>query len=176
MTGTGAARALVALGELEQPQLAKARKTGSRRDEVIENLAVDGLRRAGKAPGRTHVAFARGRISAGMVVGKHDARASVDGRIADNRPEREVHARFVSIVMGEMQTLQLVIHVSDPQPLTRRIGLGDTAREESAGRGQAVELERKFGTLISHESEARAVQPRQRLELRRIRSGIYPFW
>lgn len=174
--GTGAARALVALGELEQPQLAKAGETGSRKNQVIEDLAVDGLGRAGKAPGRTHVAFARGWISAGMVVGKHDARASVDGRIADDRAQREVHARFVSIVMSEMQTLQLLIHMSDPQPLTGRIGLGDTAREERAGGGEAVELERKFGTLISHEAEARAVRLRQRLELRRIRRGIHPFW
>jgi hypothetical protein len=117
---------------------------------MIEDPAVDGLGRAGQAAGRAHVAFARGGVTARVIVGKHDSGASVDGGIADDRTQREIHPGFVAVVMAEVQAIQLVIDMGDPQTLTPGIRFGDAAGKECPGCGEALELERKFGTLISH--------------------------
>jgi hypothetical protein len=74
----------------------------------------------------------------------------VDGRIADDRTQREIHPGFVAVVMAEVQAVQLVIDMGDPQTLTPGIRFGDPAGKECPGCGEALELERKFGTLISH--------------------------
>ena len=117
---------------------------------MIEHSAVDGLGRAGQAAGRAHVAFAGGGVTARVIVGKHDAGTSVDGGIADDRTQREIHPGFVAVMMAEVQAIQLVVDMRDPQTLTPGIGLCDAAGKECPGCSEALELERKFGTLISH--------------------------
>lgn len=92
-----------------------------------------------------------------MIVGKHDAGASVDGRIADDRTQREIHPGFVAVVMAEVQAVQLVIDMSDPETLTCGIRFGNAAGKECPGCGEALELERKFGTLISHEPRLKKI-------------------
>ena len=43
-----------------------------------------------------------------------------------------------------------VVDMGDPQAFPRRVGVGEAAGEKSLGRGEAVELQREFGTLIPH--------------------------
>ena len=117
---------------------------------MVEDSAVECFGSAGEAPGRAHIAFARRRIAAGMIVSKNYPGAPENGRVADNRAEREVHPRFVAVVMGEVKTVQLAIDVGDPQALKPGIGLGYAAGKECPGCEEAPEVERKFGTLISH--------------------------
>ena len=85
-----------------------------------------------------------------MIVGKHDAGAPVDGGIADDRPQREIDPAFVAVMVTEVQAVQLVVDMRDPQTLTSGVRFGDAAGKECPGCGEALELERKFGTLISH--------------------------
>ena len=126
---------------------------------MIEDPAIDGLGGGGQAPRGALVALARRRIAARMIVGEQDSRASVYRRVDDDRAERKVGAAFVSIVMGKVQAIQLGVDMRDPQPLAPRIGLRDAPRKECAGCGDAVELERKFGTLISHEPRLKEFAP-----------------
>ena len=43
----------------------------------------------------------------------------------------------------------LLVDMRDPQAVARRVAVGDAAAK-IAGRGEAVELQRQFGTLIAH--------------------------
>ena len=117
---------------------------------MIEDAAIDGLCRACEAAGRTHIAVAGCRVAARMVVSEHDAAASVQNGILHDRPQRKIHARFVAVVMAEVQAIEPVADMRDPQALQPRIGLGDAAGKECSGCGKVLQLERKFGTLISH--------------------------
>ena len=117
---------------------------------MVEDPAVDCLGRMGKAARRPHVAVAWSRISAGMIVSQQDARAPMHGRVDHDRAKREIRPVLVPVVVREVKAVQVVVDMGDPQPLTARIALRHAARKECAGGGEAVELERKFGTLISH--------------------------
>ena len=118
--------------------------------QMIEDLAVHRLGSAGEAAGGAAVAFARPRIAAGMIVGEKNPDCSVVCGVRDDRPEREIGPELVPHVIGEVKTVQRFVEVSDPQPLDIRVGLGKAAGEEFASGGESVELERVFGTLISH--------------------------
>lgn len=124
---------------------------------MVEDPAVDCLGRMGKAARRPHVAVAWSRISAGMIVSQQDARAPVHRRVDHDRAEREIRSALVPIVVREMKAIQVVVDMGDPEPLTARIALRHAARKECAGGGEAVKLERKFGTLISHEPRLKKI-------------------
>ena len=64
--------------------------------------------------------------------------------------QREVGAGLVARIARQMQAARVVIDMRDPQALARRIAVGETAGEKFAGGGEAVEFQRKFGTLIPH--------------------------
>jgi hypothetical protein len=49
-----------------------------------------------------------------------------------------------------MEAACLVVDMSDPQRFAARVFLRETPGEELTGRREAVELQRKFGTLVSH--------------------------
>jgi len=49
-----------------------------------------------------------------------------------------------------MNATGFVIDVRYPKALTRWIGIGHAASKEGPSCGQAVELQRVFGTLIAH--------------------------
>ena len=117
---------------------------------MIEDAAIDGLCRAGEAAGGTHVAFTRCRVAARMVVSEHDAAASVQSDILHDRPQWKIHACVVAVVTAEVQAIEPVVDMRDPQALHPRVGLGYAAGKECPGRGKVLQLERKFGTLISH--------------------------
>jgi hypothetical protein len=57
---------------------------------------------------------------------------------------------LVAFVAGQVKAIQLLVDVRHEQALSSRIGLGEAAREEVAGRCKSVELERPFGTLMAH--------------------------
>ena len=49
-----------------------------------------------------------------------------------------------------MQAPGVVVDVSDPQALTGKVAIREASREKLTGGLEAVELQREFGTLISH--------------------------
>jgi hypothetical protein len=49
-----------------------------------------------------------------------------------------------------MEAARIVIDMGDPQVLASEIPVRHASREELAGGGETVELQREFGTLISH--------------------------
>ena len=49
-----------------------------------------------------------------------------------------------------MHAARLIIDMGDPQAFAGGIAVGQAAGKELTGGGQAVELQRKFGTLIPH--------------------------
>lgn len=118
--------------------------------QVIEDLAVHRLGSAGEAAGGAAVAVARPGIAAGMIVGEQDSDGAVVCGVRNDRPEREIGPELVPHVIGEVNAVERFIEVRDPQPLDLRVGLGKAAGEEFASGGESVELERVFGTLISH--------------------------
>jgi hypothetical protein len=85
-----------------------------------------------------------------MVVGEHNPRAPVLGRVGNDLAQREAGAGQVAVVAGEMEAPRLLVDMSDPQTLAARVGVFETAGEEGLGRGETVELQREFGTLIPH--------------------------
>ena len=121
--------------------------------QMIDDPAVQRLGSAGEAAGGATVALARPGIAARMIVSEQDSGGAVVCRVGDDRPEREVGPIFVADMIGEVKTIMRFIEVGDPQPLDIRVGLRQAAGEEFAGGGESVELEREFGTLISHGAE-----------------------
>jgi hypothetical protein len=89
-----------------------------------------------------------------MVVGKEDPGAAELRRVGNDLTDREGGAGLVSDMAAKVQAAQLIVDVGDPQILPRGIGICETAGEEFPRRGEAVELEREFGTLIPHGREA----------------------
>ena len=85
-----------------------------------------------------------------MVVREQDRGAAMSCGIEDDRPQGHADARGVAIVARDVQTSGLGIEVGDPQALLERVLLGKAAGEECASGGFAVELQRRFGTLIPH--------------------------
>ncbi len=108
---------------------------------------------AGQPTSRTAVAVTRRRIAAWMIVSEHDSRASVERRIGNDRTEREVGAAFVAAMSSEVEAVRLVVEMRDPEAFAKRVRVRDAAGEEFSSSSKAVQLKRKFGTLISH-SEA----------------------
>jgi len=104
----------------------------------------------GEAAGRPEVAVARPGVAARMVMREQDSGAAVDGGIGDDRAKREDGAVVVAFVAGQVNAAGFVVDVRHPQTLTRWIRIGHAACEEGTGSGKAVELQRRFGTLIAH--------------------------
>ena len=72
----------------------------------------------------------------------------MNSRVGDDLSDRKSTPELVATVAGQMQAAGLIVDVSDPQALPPRILFGKAAGEELACRREAVELQRKFGTLI----------------------------
>jgi hypothetical protein len=88
-----------------------------------------------------------------MIVSEQDSGGAVVCGVGDDRPEREIGPELVADMIAEVKTVMRFIEVGDPQPLDIRVGLGEAAGEEVASGSESVELEREFGTLISHRPE-----------------------
>jgi len=63
--------------------------------------------------------------------------------------------------------MRLVVDMSDPQVLSPWISFCEASGKKIAGGSEAVELQRKFGTLIPHASLAMAADQSQPGELTR---------
>ena len=57
---------------------------------------------------------------------------------------------LVAGVARQMNAARILIDMGNPQILALGIAIGDAPGEEVAGGPEAVELEGKFGTLITH--------------------------
>ncbi len=93
-----------------------------------------------------------------MVVGEHQAGAAVRGGLADNLPERKFRPGPVAGVARDMEAARPVVEMRDPQAFPARIAVGEATGEIGPRGGEAVELKRKFGTLIAHRRDLRAAQ------------------
>lgn len=139
---------------------------------MIEDGAVERFGGGGKAAGDGLVAVARPRIAAGVVMRQDEAHAAVAHGIGDDRPQRKVRAAFVPRMVGQMDAARFGIEVRDEQMFASGRQIVEASREEGAGGGEAVELERKFGTLMKHGREAMSGAIERPREPHRIRTKI----
>lgn len=135
---------------------------------MIDDRAVERFGGTGKAPCSPAVAVARARVAARMIVGQHDSSAAVKRRVAHDLSYRKIGTRLIARMAGEMDAARLLVEMRDPQafPLLRFI---EAAGEEGLCGGEAVELQREFGTLVTHDDELRA--SREFAERNRVRRG-----
>jgi hypothetical protein len=68
-----------------------------------------------------------------------------------------------------VEASRLIVDMSNPKALARGIGVGQATGKEGLCGGEAVELERKFGTLIPHDFGLRG--KRRTAQLNRVRNG-----
>ena len=128
-------------------------KTGAlavREDQVVEDGAVDRLRDRGQATRRPAIRGAGPGIAARMIVGDDNSGAAVHRRIPNDLADRESSAGFIPPVTREMEAARLVVDMRDPDAFMDGARIGEAAGEELSRRRKPVELQRKFGTLISH--------------------------
>ena len=59
-----------------------------------------------------------------------------------------------------MQASGRLIDMRDPQAFSPRDEVGNAASEKASGGGQAIELQREFGTLITHANTLSEARPR----------------
>ena len=83
-------------------------------------------------------------------MGKHDACASVRGSIGDDPCNWEVVGELIAFMAGKMEAARLLIDMRDPQDVAARVTFCEASGKKLAGGVQAVELQRKFGTLVAH--------------------------
>jgi hypothetical protein len=102
-------------------------------------------------------------------VREDDAGASVRGGVRNDLAHREVGAGLVAVVARQVEASRLIVDMSDPEALARWIGVGEAAGKEGLSGGEAVELERKFGTLIPHMGGLRGKGGSA--QLNRVRNG-----
>lgn len=81
---------------------------------------------------------------------EHDPGAAMRERVGNNDLQRELGATLVARMVRHMDAAGLIVGMRDPQLFNGRIAVGETAGEEGAGRGETIELQRSFGTLIPH--------------------------
>ena len=162
--------------DLKEAQLAKAGAVASAEDQMIDDCAVESLGGAGEAAGRALVAVAWSRVAARVIVGEDDPGAAMKGGVGDDRAKREVGPAFVAGMPGQVNAVGVIVEMGDPKAFAGGIRVGDAAREECAGGDQAVQLQRKFGTLVTH---THCLAERERREDRnRVGFGaeFAPFW
>lgn len=141
--------ALGGLG-LQQSELAEACAVVAAEHQMVDDRAIERFGGAGEAPSGSAVTVARSGIAAGMIVREDNARGAVVRGIGDDRAEREIGAGFVAGVARQVQAARVIVEVGDPQAFAGGVRIGDAAREEGARGGKTVELQRRFGTLVSH--------------------------
>src|SRR5689334_21063308 len=117
---------------------------------MVEHRAVERFGGGGETAGRATVALAGASVAAWVVVSENDSRAAMNRRIGDDRAERKFGADRVAFMSGDVKAAGIIVDMRHPQILSRRIRIGDAAGEEGTGRGNAVESQREFGTLITH--------------------------
>ncbi len=122
---------------------------------MVEDRAIDRLDRGRKAAGRPAICFARGRIATGMIVREDDSGTAMRRCIGDDLTQRKWRAGLIAGMPGQMEAASLIVDMRNPKVFTARFGIGEATCEERTRCVEAIELQRKFGTLNSHETNYR---------------------
>ena len=117
---------------------------------MVEDRAVQPLRRASQTASGQTVGTAGARIAAGVIMPEDDPRACAPRRIGDDRADGQESFRFAAFVTSEVNAVQLLVDMCDEEEFAVRIGLGEAAGEKVAGSCESAELQRPFGTLMAH--------------------------
>lgn len=117
---------------------------------MVDEPAIERLGSSCESSGRAQIGLAWPWIAARMIMGNEDPNTGMAGSVNDDLPEWKLHAASVAAMAGEVEAAGLVIEMRDPQALQPRVQLGKAAGEELACGGEAVKLQRKFDTLMSH--------------------------
>jgi len=125
---------------LQQAKLSETAAAVSAEYEMIDKRAAERFGGAGEAAGCATVAVAGRRIPARVIVREEDCGAAMQRCVGNDRAKREVGPALVALVPRQMKTARLIVEVGDPQGFERRIALGETAGEESARGGEAIQL------------------------------------
>ena len=100
---------------------------------MIKHAAVERLRGSGQPARAAAIRRTGPRVSARMIVRKHDARAVMNRRVRDDLPDRESSTALVTVVAADVEAPRFVVDMSDPKLFARRIPFHKTSGEESAG-------------------------------------------
>jgi len=130
---------------------AQAGALAARENEVIDERAAERVGRNCETTGCADVGIARRGIAARVVMGEHDRNAAVKCGIGDDLPDRDCDSVRVPRMPGQVHASAICVEMRDPQALRGRILLGQASDEEIAGGRGSVELQREFGTLITHD-------------------------
>ena len=136
---------------LKQPHLPQAGTLQAAEYQVVDDGAVDRLGGGREPPGRPAVGTARPRIAARVIMGEDDAGAVMLDRVGQDFADGEVRARFLASMPGKVEATRLVVEMGDPDAFKAILGIGQAAGEEGPGGREAVEFQREFGTLVTHE-------------------------
>ena len=117
---------------------------------MVKHGTIERLRRRGETTGGAPISLARASVATGMIMRKDDAGTAVLCRIKHDVAQGEVCESCVAVVPANVQATCLLVDMRDPQAFAGRVRIGNAAREKGAGGDKAVELERRFGTLIAH--------------------------
>ena len=98
-----------------------------------------------------------------------DRGASVNRGIDDDRTERKIDGAMLALVARKVKASRLVVEMRHPKALEPGGCFGEAAGKEYACRFQAIELQREFGTLMSHCTRLRHRTPRD--DEKRVRIG-----
>jgi hypothetical protein len=126
---------------------------------MIEQPAVERFGRAREPPRRADVGIARTGISARVVMGEEDGRASVHRRVDDNIAKWKLDSARVAQVVGEMEAAAPGVEMCDPKTFLRGMLFFETASEEGSGGGEAVECHWDDGMLMTHPALLRNAIP-----------------
>jgi hypothetical protein len=136
---------------------------------MIEDGAVERFGCSRQATRRAAVALARAWIAARVVVREHNPRAAMHGRVSNDLADWEGGAALVSGMARHVQAARIIVDMGNPERFPPRVLFRKAAGEELPRGGDAVELQREFGTLIPHASALwRNAFGR---ELHRVRNG-----
>ena len=105
---------------------------------MVENGAVERFGSCGQSKGEAAIGLAGISITARVIMRQHDAGAVMAKRIGQDRLHREASTRLVTLVTCEVQATRVAIDMRHPQILDARVGVGNAAFEEAAGRLDAI--------------------------------------
>lgn len=137
-------------GTLEQTHRSHRRALLAGDDEMVDDGEVDRFAGEREAAGDLSVGRTGRRIPARVIMSEDHARAAVAGGIGDQLAQRKGGPALVAVMARQMDTAGAVVDMRDPQIFALGIGFGETVGEEAAGRVEAVEQQRGFGTLMEH--------------------------
>ena len=117
---------------------------------MVKHRAVESFSCRGKAPSDRAILPGRPWVAASL--GEHDACAMVSGSIGEDLGNWQGARSSSAVMMREMEASRLLVDMRHPQSVPARIGFCEASRKKIAGRVEAMELQRKFGTLVAHPS------------------------